>query len=76
MATRTETHRSSPRPRAGDDPLCNWRCRCCGALLGRYLDNRLQIRFARGHEYYVTLPVTTRCRTCMSLNELVGRKAD
>lgn len=53
--------------------LTNWRCRCCGALLGRYLDHRLQISFARGHDYYATLPVTTRCRSCKTLNELAAR---
>ena len=74
MATQTTTiHRATTRNVS--DSLTNWRCRCCGALLGRYLDHRMQISFARGHEYYVTLPVTTRCRTCRSLNELSVPKA-
>ena len=74
MTTRTEHQNHSLAPRAGSDPMTNWRCRSCGALLGRYLDHRLQIQFARGHEYYVTLPATTRCRSCRSLNELTGRR--
>ncbi len=75
MATpTTPNHRTSPAHRA-TGRLTAWRCRGCGALLGRYLDRRMQISFARGHEYYVTLPVTTRCRTCKSLNELSGRKS-
>ena len=69
----TIIHRATTRK--DSDSLTDWRCRCCGHLLGRYLDHRMQISFARGHEYYVTLPVTTRCRTCKSLNELSGRKS-
>lgn len=71
MATPTTAIPTSPRRDARS--LTNWRCRSCGQLLGRYLDHRMQISFARGHEYYVTLPVTTRCRTCKSLNELALR---
>jgi len=74
MATETKPIPTSPRR----DKRCltNWRCRSCGHLLGRYLDHRMQISFARGHEYYVTLPVTTRCRSCRSLNELTPRPRD
>lgn len=47
-----------------------WRCSECGHLLGVLEGNRLHIRFARGHEYIVGLPVTCVCRTCRSVNEL------
>lgn len=73
MATQTTAIPFPTSPRGDARSLTNWRCRSCGALLGRYLDRRMQISFARGHEYYVTLPVTTRCRTCKSLNELTPR---
>jgi phage FluMu protein Com len=72
MTTKPDTFNSVPKPRADSRRLTNWRCRQCGALLGRYLDHRMQITFARGHEFYVTLPVTTRCRRCKSLNELAA----
>jgi phage FluMu protein Com len=47
-----------------------WRCTRCGKLLGVLEGNRLHIRFARGHEYIVGLPVTSVCRSCRTLNEL------
>jgi len=34
--------------------------------------DRLHIRFARGHEYLVGFPVTSICRSCRTLNELVA----
>jgi len=49
-----------------------WRCRGCGHLLGIADGNRLQIRFARGHQYWAALPVTCVCKNprCNTLNEL------
>lgn len=47
-----------------------WRCRTCSKLLGVTSKNRLQIRFARGHQYAVGLPAATTCRGCGTLNEL------
>ena len=70
MSTQPKIERRKITTRTGS--LTNWRCRCCGALLGRHAGHRMQITFARGHDYYVTLPVTTRCRTCKSLNELTA----
>lgn len=46
-----------------------WRCTRCRALLARKRGGRLHVRFARGHEYIVGLPATTRCRFCQTLNE-------
>ena len=51
---------------------CKWRCKGCGRLLGIVEGNRLEIRFARGHQYRVALPATCVCRNpeCNTLNEL------
>ena len=49
-----------------------WRCTRCGKLLGLMEGDRLHIRFARGHEYLVGFPVTSICRSCRTLNELVA----
>lgn len=46
-----------------------WRCTRCGKLLAVLRGDRLHIRFARGHEYLVGLPVTCVCRNCRTLNE-------
>ena len=47
-----------------------WRCSQCNKLLGVLKDDRLHLRFARGHEYLVGFPATSVCRTCRTLNEL------
>lgn len=47
----------------------DWRCASCGKLLAILRGDRLHIRFARGHEYLVGLPVTCVCRNCRTLNE-------
>ena len=46
-----------------------WRCRNCGKLIGVVRDDRLHLRFSRGHEYLVGFPVTSACRACRTLNE-------
>lgn len=48
-----------------------WRCARCGKLLGVFEDERLHIRFSRGHEYLVGFPITTVCRNCHTLNEVL-----
>ena len=55
-----------------------WRCKGCGRLLGIVEYDRLEIRFARGHQYRVTLPVTCVCRNpqCNTLNELAVGQPD
>lgn len=50
-----------------------WRCTQCGKLLGVIEGARLQIRFARGHQYVVGLPATSVCRGCRTLNEVPAR---
>ena len=49
-----------------------WSCQKCGQLLGVVNGDRLNIRFARGHQYRVALPVICICRNprCKTLNEL------
>lgn len=49
-----------------------WRCRGCGRLLGILDGTRVEIRFARGHQYRASLPVSCVCRNphCNTLNEL------
>jgi len=47
-----------------------WRCTRCRKLLGVLEENRIHIRFSRGHEYLVGFPVTGVCRSCRTLNEL------
>ena len=53
-----------------------WRCARCGKLLGIWNGSRLHIRFTRGHEYLVSLPATTVCRGCRTLNELTDPRSD
>ena len=48
----------------------DWRCTRCDKLLGRVLDDRLHLRFARQHEYHAALPASCTCRGCGALNEL------
>ena len=52
------------------DPGHDWRCRCCGGLLGRVRSNRLHIRMKGCSEYFAALPCTATCRTCGGLNEV------
>ena len=46
-----------------------WRCTRCDKLLGVCRDGRMHLRFARGHEYFVGLPVQATCRGCGTLNQ-------
>ena len=47
----------------------DWRCNCCGKLLGVRRDGVMHLSFARGHEYLVSLPATATCRGCGTLNQ-------
>ena len=47
-----------------------WRCTCCGKLLGVCREGRMHLRFTRGHEYHVGFPVQGTCRDCGTLNSL------
>ena len=47
----------------------DWRCTRCDKLLGVCRDGRMHLRFARGHEYFVSFPVVATCRGCGTLNQ-------
>lgn len=47
----------------------DWRCNCCGKLLGVRREGVMHLSFARGHEYLVSLPATATCRGCGTLNQ-------
>lgn len=49
-----------------------WRCTCCAKLLGIRRGGRMHLRFARGHEYLVSLPATATCRGCGALNRAIA----
>ncbi len=57
--TRKTTHYSS-----------YWRCTRCEKLLGVCRDGHMHLRFARGHEYFVSFPVVATCRGCGTLNQV------
>ncbi len=59
------TRLHAPEPGARD-----WRCRCCGRLLGRVRDDRLHIKVKGFSEYVASLPCTATCRTCTAINEV------
>ena len=50
-----------------------WRCTRCDKLLGICRDGQLHLRFARGHEYFVSLPAVATCRGCGTLNHAPAR---
>ncbi len=47
----------------------DWRCTRCDKLLGVSRDGRMHLRFAHGHEYFVSFPVMAICRGCGTLNQ-------
>ena len=49
-----------------------WRCTRCDKLLGVCRGGRMHLRFARGHEYLVSLPAQATCRGCGTLNQASG----
>ena len=55
------------------DTSTDWRCSCCGKLLGIRRDGLMHLRFARGHEYLVSYPATATCRDCGVLNHANSR---
>lgn len=60
-------HTQKPLIRLGPDS--DWRCVCCGKLMGRRVGAAILIQFARGHRYRATRPVSAICRSCGTLNE-------
>ena len=69
VATRS-TSGAGARPHNPSNP--DWRCAGCGKLLGVRRDGQMQIRFARGHQYLASFPVTATCRSCGTLNHAVS----
>jgi len=67
---------TNPRSSKVHSDVTPWRCTRCGALLACRRDGRLHVRFARGHEYIVGLPATTRCRFCQTVNECPATDAE
>lgn len=64
------------RPRTSRQSAgADWRCTCCGKLLGVMDDDVVDIRMARRHEYVASLPVTGTCRDCGTLNRITSAKA-
>ena len=51
-----------------------WRCTRCSKLLGVCRADRMHLRFARGHEYFVGFPVVATCRGCGTLNQATASK--
>lgn len=47
----------------------DWRCTCCGKLLGRRQGSVVLVQFARGHQYRAPRPISAVCRGCGNLNE-------
>jgi hypothetical protein len=58
----------SVKTRPATHHLNEWRCSRCNKLLGVCRDGQLHLRFARGHEYFVSLPVVATCCGCGALN--------
>jgi len=56
-------------PRSNPHHSNEWRCTRCKKLLGVSRDGHMHLRFARGHEYFVSFPVTATCRGCGTLNQ-------
>lgn len=48
----------------------DWRCQHCSKLLGCFVGARIRILVSRSHQYLVSAPATSVCRSCGSLNEL------
>ena len=51
---------------------CEWRCTQCNKLLGVRRNDRMHLRFARGHEYFAGFPIVATCRGCGTLNQAAG----
>lgn len=47
----------------------DWRCTSCDKVLGVPREDRMHLRFSRGHEYFVGYPVMAVCRSCGTMNQ-------
>ena len=70
----TPSRTSSAKIKPSLSSISDWRCTCCGKLLGQFRDGRLHVRFTRSHEYLVSLPAQATCRGCGTLNEAAAPK--
>lgn len=65
MQRKSRNYAPAPTASAGSD----WRCTCCGKMLGLRHGSVVLIQFARGHCYRAPRPMTAVCRGCGTLNE-------
>jgi RNase P subunit RPR2 len=70
MPTPNTQRQAAHSPRKSTHHLNDWRCTRCDKLLGICRDGRMHLRFARGHEYFVSFPVVATCRGCGTLNQV------
>jgi len=59
MPTPNFQRQNARSPRKTTHHSTDWRCTRCAKLLGVNRDGRMHLRFARGHEYFVSFPVWT-----------------
>lgn len=70
MTTLTTTPRAlTSATRSRTSETSDWRCTCCGKLLGQRHGSVVLVQFARGHRYRAPRPVSAVCRGCGTLNE-------
>ena len=73
MPTPFPSRQAAPTRRSGaanaNPTTAYWRCTRCDKLLGIRRGGQLHLRFARGHEYFVSLPAVATCRGCGTLNK-------
>ncbi|QFT96066.1 hypothetical protein FIU85_02000 [Roseovarius sp. THAF8] len=70
MTTRTTIqYKVSAHDTSGPAVSADWRCTCCGKLLGRRHGSAILVQFARGHRYRISRPASAVCRSCDTLNE-------
>lgn len=70
MPTPNIQRQIAPPTRSTTIHSTDWRCTRCDKLLGVCRDGRMHLRFARGHEYFVSFPVVATCRGCGTLNQV------
>ena len=70
MPTPNTQRQAAHSPRKSAHHSNEWRCTRCDKLLGVSRDGRMHLRFARGHEYFVSFPVVATCRGCGTLNQV------
>ncbi|WP_103761363.1 MULTISPECIES: hypothetical protein [Roseovarius] len=69
MPTFTTFHDQKNSRSGAINHASDWRCTCCGKLLGRRHGAAILVQFARGHRYRISRPASAVCRSCGTLNE-------